>query len=68
MSKICEAQLKMFEISNFYVYGVRHHFLRHSEILALQSQQSKIPQDCLFKALSYKLNAMQYEGQLKGPR
>lgn len=35
-SYISEDQLKKFEGSNLYVYGVRHHFLRHQEILLLQ--------------------------------
>lgn len=59
--------------------GIRHHFLRHVDIIRLQqNMQSKIPQECLFNALSYKLGgAMPRKGdagvnmlgmQFSGPR
>ena len=56
LSALCESQLRHYEESGFYRFGIRHHFLRHSEIIDLQNDQSsKIPRDCLFNALSYKL-------------
>ena len=33
MSTISEQQLRQFQQNVFYTHGVRHHFLRHEEIL-----------------------------------
>jgi len=59
MSTLSQNQLRYYERERFYRFGIRHQFLRHSEIVKLQNDRSsKIPNDCLFNALSYKLGGV----------
>ena len=69
MSDISEKQLKHYVDNVLYVQGIRHQFLRHEEILRIQQDPgSKIPKECLFNALSYKLGGPEEVMKFSGPR
>ena len=71
MTKLAEFQLNHYENNDFYIKGLRHHMLRHDDIVLLQQNpNSKVPHECLFRALSYKLGGAGNltQTQFKGPR
>lgn len=69
MSQFSEQQLKHYVDNVLYVQGIRHQYLRHEEILQLQRDPaSKIPKECLFNALSFKLGGPDEASKFTGPR
>jgi len=71
MTKLAEFQLNHYENNDFYINGLRHHFLKHQDIVLLQQHpNSRVPQECLFNALSYKLGGGGdlVQARFRGPR